>query len=218
MNINLWIYTSEEVRRVSASMILLGADVLRSAKIIKELDHLKLICRGLDNKTISPQYFKINEFIFEYLIDCIKILIFFENYMKAELISKGFCVHKIKKEVKNFEETAKRQFKEPITIKEINEIHPFEHDNTRELILHNALKETTLGFNELIRTPSYLSQYQFDNNILNFIKELNIQRNKLHFHDNIHFSISHEFIMKLENVKEFAAQIIHERIGAPLER
>lgn len=217
MNRNLWMYsTPKEMRRISASLIILGANVLKSARIIKEVDQLKVIYQKLNNNTLPPADPKVNEFIFDYLIDSIKILIFFENYMKAELISNGFCVYRINGEVSGFKDIAKRQFKEPITIEEINLIHPFEINELNESISHKALKDITLGFNELTKSSSYLSHYKFDKNILTFIKELNTQRNKLHFHDSIHFIISDEFISKLEDVTEFVEYIIRERIGSKL--
>lgn len=68
------------------------------------------------NSTLTKE---IMEFSFKYLIDFVRILIFFENYMKAELIVKGFTIHLIKKEDLNFKSLAKEQISKPITVKEI---------------------------------------------------------------------------------------------------
>jgi|GEM_PF-3243114 len=65
---------------------------------------------------------------------------------------------------------------------------------------------------EMTGSESYLSNYQLNDEILNFIKELSRFRNKLHFHDSINFAISMENINKLKKVKDFVNKTIQSRI------
>ena len=213
MKPNLWIYSTEEtINKTAASLIVFGAEVFHRAKIIRELDLLERVTKGLDNRSIPPNHEELNEFFFLFFTDTIKILIFFENYMKAELLIREYCVHRLKKDIPEFKEIAKRQFKEPILLKDINSIEPFEVNPEKEEIFHRGIKETAIGMKELTGSESYLSNYQLNDEILNFIKELTVFRNKLHFHDSINFAISMEKINKLKKVKAFVNETIQNRI------
>ena len=114
MKPNLWLYsTQKEQQSAAASLIIFGAEVFNKAKLVRDIEQLKAIRIQLDRNDINalpapPQ--EIMEFSFDYLIDCVKILIFFENYMKAELIAKGYCVHVINKDHSKFKDLAKEQF------------------------------------------------------------------------------------------------------------
>lgn len=214
MKPNLWIYSTPEIiNRTAASLVVFGAEIFHRAKIIRELDSLESITKGLDNKSIQPNNEELSEFIFSHLLDTICILIFFENYMKAELMIKGFCVHQLNSYIPGFKEIARRQFSEPILMKDINSIEPFEINKEKENIFHRGIKETTIGLKELIGSKEYLCHYQFSEEVLNFIKEATIFRNKLHFHDSIEFYTSMEKISTLKNLKAFVdetmGKVIH---------
>lgn len=213
MKPNLWIYSTEEtINQTAASLIVFGAEVFHRAKIIRELDLLERLTQDLDSQAIPPNREELNEFFFSYLTDTINILIFFENYMKAELMIKGYCVHRLKKDILEFEEIAKKQFKEPILMKNINTIEPFEVNAEKEEIFHRGIKETTIGMKELIGSQKYLSNYHLSNKILNFLKELILFRNKLHFHNSIEFTTSRERIDMLKEIKSFVKDTIENRI------
>ena len=211
MKLNLWIYSKQERNIIANSLIVFGAEVLKRSQVIKEIDVLRKINVDLNNKRFSHQNSIIKEFMFEYLIDCIRISIFFENYMKAELIIRGFCVHRIKREIEEFRALAEDQYKRPIELKEINDIEPFEINTEQQTIFHKAIKKTTIGIKDLIGSEEYLKNYQFEDKIIEYIKELNINRNNLHFHDSIEFQISDSFIDKIERLNEFVDKTIKER-------
>jgi len=127
MKPNLWIYSTEEtINKTAASLIVFGAEVFHTAKIIKDLNLLESLAKGLENGSTPPNHEELNDFFFSYLTDTIKILIFFENYMKAELMIREYCVHRLKKDIPELKEIAKKQFEEPILMKDINLIEPFE--------------------------------------------------------------------------------------------
>lgn len=209
MKPNLWIYsTKEKTYQTAASLIVFGAEVFNRAKIIRDLDLLERLTKKLDRQEILPNTEELNDFVFSYLTDTINILIFFENYMKAELIVRGFCVHRIKKDIQEFKEIGKKQFREPILMKDINAIKSFEVKPEKKEIFHQAIKETTIGMKELIGSEKYLLNYELDEEIINLIKELTVFRNKLHFHNSIQFSTSAEKIRILKKIKSFVKETI----------
>ena len=213
MKPNLWIYsTKEEINQTAASLLVFGAEIFNRAKIIKDLNILEELTNKLDKQEILPNSEELNEFFFSYLSDTINILIFFENYMKAELLIRGYCVHRIKKEIPEFKDIGKKQFKEPILIKDINLIESFEVNADKREIFHRAIKETTIGMNELTGTEKYLCNYDLSEELVNFIKELIKFRNKLHFHKSIEFTTSIDKIEKLKKVKTFVKDTIENRI------
>ncbi len=142
------------------------------------MDLLERLTDDLDKQKILPNNEELSEFFFSYLTDAVNIIIFFENYMKAELLLNGICVHRIKKEIPAFKELGKKQFREPILLKDIHAIEPFEINEEKEEIFHRAIKETTIGMKDLIGTEEYIKHYQFNRDVLEFIKELTFIRKK----------------------------------------
>jgi len=204
---NLWMYASpEEMRSNAGSLIVFGAEVFHRAKIISQLEKLKYIKRKLDEHTMSgsppPE---IMEFSFEYLVDCIRILIFFENYMKAELVARGFVIHLVNKQFSGFEKLAKEQMERPILIKEVVNIQTFQIDKANKIITHPALKNNTLSFQVLIGTKPYLDIYNFPECILDTIKEMTVYRNQLHLHHGVEFRLTDGFLENLQSMKDFVA-------------
>jgi hypothetical protein len=195
------------MQETSASLIAFGAGVFKQAKVINQLDLLKHLTNGLDSGRIHPIDPSVIEFGFEQLIDSIKIIIFFENYMKAELIARGFCIHLINKDVAGFTHLVKEQFKRPVLVREMHDILPFEVDETAKTIFHDALKENTLSFKVLVGL-NYVKYYRFDQGILDFIIDLNKKRNHLHLYKDISFELSQELISKIEIVNDFVDQVV----------
>lgn len=215
MQPNLWIYANNRQQyAAAAALVVFGAEVFYKAKLVHDLDLLNKIREELDRhdlgQTAPPK--DINEFAFEYLIDCVRILVFFENYMKAELITKNFCIHTIKKDYPTFTVIAKEQFKRPVDLKEIADLEPFVISEVEQKITHTAIKETTIGMNILLGSKAYRQHYQLSEKIITYIKEINLYRNKLHFHNDIEFSISEEFIDKIQALKNFVKDTM-KRIG-----
>ena len=131
MKPNLWMYaTTEEMRSTAGSLLVFGSEVFFRAKVIHELEKLKAIKGRIDEKEVTnPPLLPpdgIMEFSFEYLVDCIRILFFFESYMKAELISHGLIVHLINRQVQGFETLAKQQMERPVLVTEVMDIQSFD--------------------------------------------------------------------------------------------
>ena len=96
-----------EMNKRAGELVAFSAKALKKAKLIKDIDILENINNELNTGKAPVHIAQLEEFFFEHLIDCIRILIFFENYMKAELIIKNFCVHEINKDIPGFKDSGK---------------------------------------------------------------------------------------------------------------
>jgi hypothetical protein len=208
MKPNIWMYADDFSRGHTAeSLVQFAGSTFKRAKIVKDIHLLKQLLSDLNSdEKINHQIF--NEFFFEYLIDCVRIVIFFENYMKAELIIKGYCIHKIKKGYPNYELLIKTQRKRPISLQEIQDIEAFEFYPDKKELYHGAIQETTLGFSDLTTSEAYLKNYKFDLTTLDYVRELNYARNKLHLHHSIEFTLSEQFLETIKNLDSFVDMAI----------
>ncbi|MCG9910495.1 MAG: hypothetical protein MH137_04260 [Flavobacteriales bacterium] len=203
---NFFIYSENKFSYTAASLIAFGYDVYRNSKIIKDFGKLKKITHDLNISPHSTDSHKlIQEFMFEYLIDSIRILIFFENYMKARLIYKGFIVHLIKDE-DPFKKLRKKQFKEPVLYGEIQVIEPFIMESG-EFHTNSCLSDKTLGMSILLKS-GYTMHYNIDFNLLKFIGELNKYRNRLHFSDKYELTLNQEFLKNLSELIVFVNKVM----------
>lgn len=202
MKANVFFYYSEETRlKMYQDLTVFGARILYDAKIIKKLDALEKITHDLDNGVYNPQ---VQDFGFNHLIDTVKVIIFFENHLKGMLIYQGFFVNKINRQIPDFKDLAKRQYKEPISFDDMSSDIEAEFNLEKEELFHPALLENTIGMRELM-TKSYLDKFKLDKDIIELVKEMIIYRNKLHLHDAVEFSISKDKIAKLKKIKSYVA-------------
>lgn len=211
MKPNFWMYaTGNEQRATAMQMIFFGAEILKNAKIINEIDSLKKIVEELESGSTHPKDLNTNDFVLEYLVDCIRIMVFFENYMKAELIIKGYCIHVIDHNHPDFKSLAKEQKSRPIRLEEINNIEKFYLDKDSKIFYHKALKETTIQVKELIGHENYRSIYGFEHQMIDLIKRFNLYRNKLHMHSTVEISLSRPFLSDIEYLNNFVDKKLDE--------
>ncbi|MGI4862746.1 MAG: hypothetical protein ACRYFZ_02410 [Janthinobacterium lividum] len=205
MDNNLWLYADGKQQYHAAySLIIFGAENLKRANLIKGLDKLetnsKLIQLGLEYNRMAF----VQEFMWDYLIDCIRILMFFEGYMKAEIIKGDCCVHNINHDgaCLSFKQLAKEQKSRPIKLKEIANIEPFVCDASKEIVTHNCIRATTLSVNILL-SSQYRVFYQFDDAIAEDIKYFNEIRNGLHFNINTEIQLGPSLVERLKRINDF---------------
>jgi hypothetical protein len=211
---NLWIYADKSEQSKTAFQILIfGADIFKRAKSIRDYNKLKKIKKGLDSGLISPQETNIEDFILEYLIDCVRFMIFFENYMKAKLIEGDFCIHVIKGNQPEFKTLANQQKSRPIRLREIHDIENFIIDRENRTIYHNALLDKTVGVKELLKYAKKGLYFNLESTIINLFKGINEYRNMLHFRDTIEFELSETFLTELEKLNQFVDKVINEKIS-----
>jgi hypothetical protein len=208
--LNLWLYADRIQQQIAAgSLVTFGAEIFKRAKIIHEFELLKTLSVGLANKSISPMDGRIYEFMFEYLIDNVKILIFFENYMKAELITQNYCIHIIDSNSNGFKHLAKEQHTRPVSLNEINEIENFIIDEKLNTISHVAIKDKTIGLNILLTKPAYYMCIKaIDINLIEILRKMNVYRNQLHFNLDLQFNLSKQLLDEIELLNSFVDKTI----------
>lgn len=188
----------------AGSLIVFGAEQAKRAKLIQGLPFLKDCIIRMQNNGAYDRNRIVNEFIWEYVIDCVRMLMFFEGYMKAELIVRNFCVHLLNKDGKyiHMAGLVNQQKKRPIDLSEIEAVESFVIDKDNDLISHNGIKDTTLSINVLLGFE-YCSYYQMDDILVNDIKFFNAVRNKLHFNASAEFQLSSAMVERVERVNNF---------------
>jgi len=201
---NFYPFYSDSIhqQKVASILTVLGAETFKQAKIIREIHTLQNIKNGLDDSSLIPATSGFEMFIFEYLVDCIRILVFFENYMKAELIVNGFCVHNIDYGIPEFKSLGNFQNNRPVKLKEVHDIEPFQIDEEKKTIFHRAVKFTTLQFNTITKN-SYAKYYKFDDSVLEIIIKLAEYRNRLHFNHTLDFQLTQKLIDDFKKLNAF---------------
>jgi len=190
--------------KAAGSLITFGIEQVKRAKIVNKLADLEYCNSLLQNKLPYNQMALLQEFIWDYLIDCVRIMVFFEGYMKAELIINNFCIHNLNKEgdFSQLSTLANQQRKRPITLDEIKAVIPFTTTRQPDTIEHGGIKETTLGVSTLL-APQYRKYYQFNDILADDIKYFNEFRNKLHYNSEAEFQLSTIFIDRIKRVDAF---------------
>lgn len=205
MDSDLMIYADGKSQlQTAGSLIVFGAEKLKKANIVAGLPILEQCYERLKNNLPYNQVAVAQTFMFDYLIDCVRILIFFEGYMKAELIVRNFCVHTLNKEppFAHLTTLANQQKRRPISLDEIEAVEPFVVNQSQSSITHPAVKATTLGLN-LLLGAGYRPYYQLDNVLVDDIRYFNAIRNRLHFDAGGEFELSERFLDRLKRVMAF---------------
>ncbi len=118
----------------------------------------------------------------ENLIDRVKIIMCFENYLKGVLIGKGYLVHLIDKSIapKKFKELGSIYVK-PIRVSEYIRTEQAVYKNSLGNNTYRALKKNTIGISALLSESSYQNIHKTPTQIINIIKRFNFVRNTIHF-------------------------------------
>lgn len=113
-------YTNLNMRKwVAVGLLLSSYEIFHESQLIKKLELLKANY-GKDEKSFK-RIAKIIHTIKNPIVDITKICICFENYLKVELLLKGYIIHNIDVRVENkkYKSFAEKQKTQPIRISEI---------------------------------------------------------------------------------------------------
>jgi len=189
MNCFKYYFDSDSINSTYTNLILFGLELFKDALIIKKIEeldeYLERYEAGLIDSNESAKF--ISPFIFQNLVDIIKICIFFENYMKAELLKKGYLLHIIDRT--KISDLGKKQKTHPILFQELNENKKIIYNNEKKEVCHEALKVETIKFSTLLNNRKYLSEVSIPNEIVVFLKEINNDRNKLHLQNELELTL-----------------------------
>ena len=176
---------------LSMGLIIFGYRQFLTTKRFEKLPVLKKLC---DEISPSPPDFNlISDLAFDGLLDSIKITICFENFVKALLLSNGFVIHKLDKNI--FSDLWKEQFSKPITVKQITDIKEWEITqgiNLPEEWMKKQIKgigKNTIGMKELL-SPGYLTPLGIDDKIIELCNSYFQYRNNLHLYSGEFFSLT----------------------------
>lgn len=178
----------DHLNQLGWSLISFGAHQFKGATIIMRLTEMeKAVGARHAGETSMEAFAKFLEpFMWEQLIDDIRICTFYENYMKAVLLFKGAIIHKFKpvgSDHGKFKALKRAQEKDPlgvvmITSKNITEAEISPHTITMDLMLSDSYQRV-IGLEEEARR---------------LITTINDRRNKLHFHNSLTIELSEEIL------------------------
>lgn len=169
---------------MSMGLMTFGCRQFMTTKRFEKLPVLKKLCEEA-NRNQPPNFHLLSELAFDSLLDSIKITICFENFIKALLLSNGFVIHKLDRNI--FPELGKEQFSKPISVKQITENKAWEINPSIDLPeewMRQQIKgigKQTIGMKELL-SIEYLSLLKISDDIIKLCNPYFQYRNNLHLY------------------------------------
>jgi len=195
------IYFNEGKRHQTVqSLISFGANLFKSAYIIENIAALEKVLTLNKNKPSPPQQLvsELEPFIWQRLIDDIKIITCFENVMKSQLIFKNFIVHKIEGNLKAEQENS------PIAKSKIPDFK----------INGNTLTKFTLKVSKILEKKSYYDQLSISKNTRNALIKMNKGRNQLHLLETYSSSFNLDEVEDLKEMNSYIDYLINKLKGS----
>ncbi|MBK9760382.1 MAG: hypothetical protein IPO90_10540 [Flavobacteriales bacterium] len=160
---------------LAGALVYFSAERFKGANIIKKLGELEAIQRHIAQKivTLHSGGQAIIPFLMDWLIDEIRICLFFENLMKAELLDKGFLIHYVNDPTQKSSKAAilrKEQKDRPIPSSRL----------VTDGFTNAELQSKTLTMDLMFR-PKYQAVIGIPSDVLVVVRRMNENRNKLHF-------------------------------------
>jgi hypothetical protein len=173
-------YAEHNQKATALNLLSFGCRNFALAKHVNELARLSIVIEGMQSSELRSIPSGLQEFIFENLLDAIKISICFENYMKAKLIVNGYVVHNISNEPLN-STLRNKQKEQPVSLKEIMEIHSWVKSERSEHYLLKCLTEHTIKFSTMLSKKGYRDVLCMPVDIVRIVREVGEKRNTLHY-------------------------------------
>ena len=180
-----------------------GVRIFKNATCIKNFNQLKEIPY---TSKIPPNIDLVMPFLEDNIMDKVRIITCFENFMKGLLILNNCIVHRISDKHKPL---SNKQKKTPIKILEVFTIHSFARSENP--VIQSDTNENTINFSWMI-SPEYQNIIQLPKDILDIITEINKERNRLHFISQDKFYHGKTIIANLEILINFVEDVIKPRI------
>ncbi|MBK7958955.1 MAG: hypothetical protein IPK03_13180 [Bacteroidetes bacterium] len=191
---------------VAMNLISFGYLQFKNNTKIKEIELLKRLCFGTKEFSKNDVNSALELFVSNNLIDSIRIIICFENYMKAEYFAQGYLIHRLNKE--KFKDLAKEQNKRPVLLSEVLELSKWEINSTLKTFKESTryqikgILTNTIGMKELL-SVGYLTKINFPEDIANICKDYNTYRNNLHLYMEENMTLSEESFYELTKLTDF---------------
>ena len=188
---------------ICSSMIVFGLEEFKHAYIIQNLDQLETLLDKKDRGEISLDEFgqALAPFMFDDLSDAIRICVFFENYMKAILMSERMIVHQFTTE--RLKPLGKRQNKRPIVNRYFVKCRIEPHE----------VSDQTIGMGTMLNNK-YQEVIKLPEDVRAIVREINASRNELHFRPSIAGEYGRSTIADLRKLNEFVEPWLQKAVGA----
>ena len=188
---------------VCSGLIVFGLEEFKHAYIIQNLEKLEALLDRKDRGEISLEDFgqALAPFMFENLSDAIRICVFFENYMKAILMSKSIIVHQFTTE--RLKPLGRKQSKRPIENRYFLECRIEPHE----------VSEQTVGMGSMLNNK-YQEVIELPDDVRSIVREINACRNELHFRPNIAGEYGRSTIADLKKLNAFVDPWVQKAVEA----
>jgi len=177
---------------ICSSLIVFGLEEFKHAYIVQNLDQLEALLDRKDRGEIGLGEFgqALAPFMFDDLSDAIRICVFFENYMKAILMSERMIVHQFT--VERLKPLGKRQSKRPIVNRYFVKCRIEPHE----------VSDQTIGMGTMLN-KKYQEVIKLPEDIRSIVREINASRNELHFRPGITGEYGRSTIADLRKLNDF---------------
>ncbi len=162
------------------NLLTFGYKNFARATHVKKITELEALVNHPDFNNHQFVIKSVQGFVFDNLLDTIKISICFENYMKAKLILNKFVIHTIAGDEK-YRTLKKEQGKRPIELEEVKNIESWRQVEGQKRYCLPGLTEKTIQFNVMLNKEKYQKIIGLLPQIKEIVSKLNNQRNSLHF-------------------------------------
>jgi hypothetical protein len=204
-HMNVFAYYAKQNQKVAAiNLWFNGYRILHGATIVKKFEVYKNMPTGPDN---PPDLDLVMFFWEDNIMDKTRIVTCYENFMKGILLLNDVVVHKL---VKASNELKKAQRGLPVTINEVFTPQSFmQFDASKPKSWETSFQ--TINFSWMLE-PAYQKIINLPPDVLELIRSINEERNKLHFMSIGEFQFGDSTIEKYGRIIEFADTVIKKCI------
>lgn len=170
------------------------------ARLVEEVELLK----SINAQGKRPEHEKaIKELVMDGVVDAVRICICFENFMKAKLLADGFIIHELDQNAEELKELARKQRKEPISLRNIEEVCGGWQRTPDGSGCLKGVRRQTLKLSCMLK-PDYQKQIRLPLDVARSVDKFAAKRNELHLYLSDGLSTSTEAIASLEGMIAFA--------------
>ncbi len=201
-------YAPQNIYGASINLIHFAFAQFNRATCIRKLNQLEeLIVENGETTTVmnEEKIQLLKHFIFDGLVDAIRISICYENFTKALLLTNGCIVHSVK--LQHSITIHNQQRKEPIFLKNYLPDYPFYEGDDREHRIP-GITNKTITLSTILNNSKYLDLLKIPSDIVNSVKALYSKRNEVHFYVEEHFKYGVDQIEELKKLKEYTNSIL----------
>lgn len=193
-------YRLHNMKAFGATVIVFGLEQFKRVNVLKRSAEFKT---WLQTNTVEKHLFDegVQDLAFEEIIDAVRISICFENYMKGILLTKGFLVNELDKNIVEVLALSKEQKTRPIHISELLNVISWEKKESKVYTL-KGLKRNTLSYSTMF-SARYQDQISLPADILSILTVFADKRNNLHFYQDSEFQISESVLTRIDTLNTY---------------